>query len=335
MMSATPLPAADILIVTAADEFLGEPGAEIDPLWDALRAELGMGGLPAPYMHLTGQYLSELRTHKVFAEQRDRFPRLHPRLRHRHGAFVTGAYCRRDVNGRSVVAFVSDLRLNTDGPAMPAVRLIAQIVREVRPRLVVHAGLGAGARAEHQAGDVAVASAARFALSDELAGSALDGQTFGGIWKPDPALFDGLSFVMLQEPPLLAPSPHYEAMTSPQPPPHRPRVVVEELPVITRPIVTRALMEIPSPDAGDAAYWGHVGCALDMDAAPTAAACKHDIPCSVVIGTAVPAIKRFPYDYDSRLRHAWAEVMLYAFGQAAALNVARTVRRIVEQAPLD
>jgi hypothetical protein len=212
-------------------------------------------------------------------------------------------------------------------------RLLPQIVRETEPNLVLYLGVGAGAHPEHQGGDVAVTNKARFKLRGELEGSPLNDQTFGGVWEPAPGIFQGLAFAELQEPQLLPPSPHYENIPPPQPPKHTPKVRVEALPVITRPLVSdiNALFEIPSPNPEDSSYWwGEDGCAVDMDAASVGAVCGERLPCAFVIGIVSPAIHRFKYDFESNLRLAWAKHMIREFATQATINAAQVVRRIIE-----
>ena len=332
-MAAIGLPSTEILIIAAADEFLsGDAADPVDPVWLAIRQEFGLSGTAVNYSHGANDFLAELRAHQLFLEDRDRFWRLHPPLRQREGAFIAGRYHAFSLSGRRVIAFASDLRLNTDGPTMPAMRLFTQLVREAQPRLVVYVGLGAGVLPDHQAGDVEVTPSARFELRGELEGSAVNDQTFGGAWQPDSSLFQGLAFEELREPPLLAPSPHYENVPAPQPPAHRPEVRLEKLPVVTRPLVTDTLFDIPSPDPGDRSYWGDVACSVDMNAAAAAAACEKSVPCAIIIGLATPAIRRFENDYEGSLRRAWADVMIDSFAVPAALNAAKATRRVVERA---
>ncbi len=333
-MAADPLTPADILIITAADEFLRDPasGNYIDPVWEALRQALGMSGRSQSYSRGSTEFLAELRAHKLHLDERDRYWRLHPRLRTWRGEFFIGRYHRATINGRSVCAFGAELRLNTDGPTMPVLRLLNQLVREAAPRFVLYVGIGGGVRAEHQAGEVVVTGHARFDLRGELESSPINGQTMGGAWTPDPGAFVGLEFAELQEPALLPPSPHYHADDPPQPPPHTPRVRVDPLPVLTRPEIMEPLFDVPSPDPTDRDYRGDIGSAIDMDAAPIGAACGEHLPCAFVIGLASPAIRRFPYDYQGSLRSAWAQHMIELFAAHAARNAAAAARVIIEDA---
>jgi hypothetical protein len=110
----------------------------------SLRTELGVSGSATSYSGLANDVLPELRTHKLFLEDQDRFWRLHPPLSQRAGAFITAAFQLTTVSGKRVLLFSSELRLNTDGPSLPVLRLIAHLVQQVRPSLVLFAGFGAG-----------------------------------------------------------------------------------------------------------------------------------------------------------------------------------------------
>jgi hypothetical protein len=181
-------------------------------------------------------------------------------------------------------------------------------------------------------GDVALSVGGLLALRGELEGTPLNNRTYGHAWALGGELVQGLAFSPLQEPELLAPSPHYGNEPPPRPPVHQPQARVERLPVMTRPRVTDDLFDIPSPDPGDRGfYWGETACAVDMDAAAVAAACGEHIRCGLVIGLAVPGIRRFEYDYESSLRRAWAAHFLRSFAADAARNVAVTVRTVIER----
>jgi hypothetical protein len=323
-----PLPACDILVVEFFNDFKKlNDGSYVDPLWLALRRALNVTARDRPYSNRADTFLSELRAQKLFAEDRDRFWRLHPRLRGR-GEPLLGEHVSVQVNSRQVTLFGSDLRLNTDGPTMPVARLLSQLLSEAQPRLVVHVGLGGGVIADHQGGDVTVASRGRYLLRGELAGSAVNEQTFGGIWSAPAGLFSGINLASLQEPALMPASPHYERIPNPQPAPHTPVIRVEPtLPVLTSPRITDDFFSVASPDTGPS-YWGDIACAVDMDAATVAATCGSTTPCALVVGHATPAIKRLQAD----LRQGWAEHMFDHFAEAAAENAAKVVERIVSRA---
>lgn len=322
----------DVLVIGASDPFVkGADGEYVDPIWRALAETLQLGA-PTPHLEGATEYLAELRAHAMYLESRDRFWRLHPSLRQRNGAPVIGTSHRQTVGGKPVLAYCSDLRLNTDGPTTPVMRAVATLVQQTRPRLVIFVGLGGGVTEGHRAGDVAVTASARLALRGELEGVSENGQTFGGLWSPTPEHFKNLEFDKLREPALVAPSPHYAPSTAPEPPEYRPRVRLESLPVLTRPMITETTFDIPSPDSKDRSYWGDEACAIDMDAAPVVRACGTKVPCAVVIGLATPAIVRFKFDYESSLRRAWMEHFIATFAPAAARNAAETVRRIIEVA---
>lgn len=332
-MSAATLPASDVLVICATHDFLASTTAQrrfVDPIWEAVRSVLGATGRPQPYLQ-GAQFLAELRAHANFLESKDRFFRLWPRLRDSVGVPASGVFQTAKVGTKTVCLLSCDLRLGTDGPTTPVLRLLPLAVDEARPKLVVHVGLGCGTRTEHQAGDVVVSNLAQFFLRGELQGLAINGGTFGGAWTPNAATLGTQTFAQLQEPALLPPSPHYENAPRPQPAAHVPTMRIEHLPVLTRPLITDLAFDVASPAAGDASYWGDAGCAVDMDAAATAAACGANRACAMVIGLSSPAILRLPVDYESSLRRAWCETMIDLFATAAAANAAQVVRRIIER----
>jgi nucleoside phosphorylase len=303
----------------------------VDPVWRALRATLHLAGKAQAYSNRADEFLRDLRAHKLFVEDQDRYWRLHPRLRARAGTPVLGDYISTQIGQHRVTVFASDLRLNNDGPTMPAARLLTQLLAEAQPRLVLYVGLGGGMTATHQAGDVAVASRARYNLRGDLEGSVVNNQTYGGAWAAPGPIFDDIRFAPLREPALMPASPHYEQIPNPQPAQHQPIVRLENLPIMTAPRLTEDFFDIPTPDVGEPSYWGDVACAVDMDAAPVAAACGVAVPCALVVGHATPPIKRLRYDFDGSLRRGWAEHMFNSFAVEAANNAAIVVARIIDR----
>lgn len=300
----------------------------VDPIWHALDEALSIGGGES-YRRGFTTVLHELQLRQLFLEERDAFFRLRPQMSGRWGTFHRAL-------ANTILVFRSDLRLNTDGPTMPVLRMLAQIIAERRPRLVVSVGLGGGVRPEHQIGDVVVTTQAQFELSGELAGYEENGRTFGGGSVVE-EWFAGLAFSELREPALLGSSPNFATPPGgwPQPQPHRPQVRVNaERPVLTRPALNaNTFRSAPSRAAPRNPYLGDRAAAVDMDAAAAAKACQDaGVPFLAVIGLTVPALEIFEYDWDQSLRDGWAEVFSRDFADAAAANVAATVRRICERA---
>jgi nucleoside phosphorylase len=88
-----------------------------------------------------------------------------------------------------VLCFKSELHLNQDGIAtgdgtatLPVKDLFAQLIDEVKPRVVLTVGTSGGVRLEHDLGDVVVTRAAKFRLTDEFAKEAFNGRTYKSDW---------------------------------------------------------------------------------------------------------------------------------------------------------
>lgn len=73
-----------------------------------------------------------------------------------------GAYWRTTIAGKSVVVFKSDSHLSQDGPKAPNIAVWAQLIAEVRPKLVITTGTAGGIGPDAQVGDVVVSPVVRF-----------------------------------------------------------------------------------------------------------------------------------------------------------------------------
>jgi nucleoside phosphorylase len=72
------------------------------------------------------------------------------------------------IGGRDVVCFKSELHPATDGPELPILRLWAQMIADVQPRLVITTGTAGGVGQGTQLGDVAVASTVRWDCQEQF-----------------------------------------------------------------------------------------------------------------------------------------------------------------------
>jgi nucleoside phosphorylase len=88
-----------------------------------------------------------------------------------------------------VLCFKSELHLNQDGmptgdgtASLPVKDLFAQIIDEVRPRVVLTVGTSGGVKLEHDLGDVVVTRAAKFRLVSEFAKEPFNGRTYKSEW---------------------------------------------------------------------------------------------------------------------------------------------------------
>ena len=338
MPAIKPLDPADILIVTWQHSLKNPQDRDEkshDYVWESLCKEFGKkpsgpksSGGPESYARNSDQFLSELWNYKARQEARDRFFLLHPETDGRLGGFHTALIdLPGTANDKKVCLFHSALRINTDGPTMPVVRLLKQILQEAQPKLVLSVGLGGGVTAEHQVGDVIVANHAEYQLRGDLDGSLRNGVSKQSTWQPKPGLFSGLSFDKQQEPALVPPSPNYDRTGAvPQPPQHQPVVRIADKPVRTCPLLTDNghVVGIPKGN-GKGLDFSAKYAATDMDAASLAEACSdaNVADFGFIIGLNVPAVNALSPD---DLRDGWIEVFTDRFAAAAAANAARVAR---------
>ena len=73
-----------------------------------------------------------------------------------------GAYWTTTISSKSVVIFKSDSHMSQDGPKLPNIDLWRQIIREVRPKLVITTGTAGGIGKQFEVGDVIVSPIVRF-----------------------------------------------------------------------------------------------------------------------------------------------------------------------------
>jgi nucleoside phosphorylase len=211
--------------------------------------------------------------------------------------------------------------------------MLARLIADEKPSLVISIGLGGGVRPGDQAGDVVATTRARFGLHGELESFDGNDQEYGAGPAITEDWFDGIELPEDREPALLPMSAHVACPGSgwPQPPPHRPSIRVDSRPVLTQPS-TRADLFVPAPTAETRTdrFLGDTVAAVDMDAAIAAKACADaGVPFAAVIGISVPAIAPIPDDWEATLRDAWTEVLHQQFATAAARNAVTVTQRIV------
>jgi hypothetical protein len=337
MPGSAPLKRADILIVSWQHFLPGESGVSRDHVWEALCSQFGKVPSgprerhgPSPYNRNGDQFLPELRNHKSWQESQDRRYVLHPTTDGQLGEFHEVAIAAQSPGiGRTICLFHSALRINTDGPTLPVVRLLKQVLEEVRPRLAIAVGLGGGVTADHQVGDVIAARNAEYQLRGELAGSNRNGWSNQSGWTVPSDVLAGIQFAALREPALVAPSPNYDHSTpAPQPPQHQPTIRLATHAIRTCPLLTDHGHVVGSPGGSrkDLNFrTSHA--ATDMDAASFAEACAaaETAHFMLLLGLNVPAITELsPAD----LRYAWIDVFTSRYAAAAATNVALVAHAI-------
>lgn len=314
------IPACETLVLCWRHE---EPSRGVDLVWDALLARFGLNPTQAiRYTRGSDKFLARLQAHKLVQEDRDRYWRLHPLLENYQGEYRFGQY----LMASSTCVFRSELRLNTDGPSMPVLELMYQLVSEVRPKKVIAVSLGASTDSAHEGEDVILSGKARFALRGEISGTDLNNRGFGSAWAP-PAELLALTFPQQNAPPeLKPPSLHYvPANPLPRPQPYTPRCIAAAHPIHTSPMLTEHQFQVPLPGAivGEAS-------AVDMDCVSVAQACDLlGVPCRLVIGIAVPPIARLSEDSESSIRRAWIDEFRNCFAPGASRNAADVAYRLV------
>ncbi len=86
----------------------------------------------------------------------------------RHGApsvqdsHRLGSYFPTVIAGKRVLCFKSELHMSQDGPKLPIAKLWAQLIAEVKPKLVITTGTAGGIGPAIELGDVVVAPSVRF-----------------------------------------------------------------------------------------------------------------------------------------------------------------------------
>jgi purine-nucleoside phosphorylase len=73
-----------------------------------------------------------------------------------------GSYFPTVIAGKRVLCFKSELHMSQDGPKLPIAKLWAQLIAEVKPKLVITTGTAGGIGPAVELGDVVVAPSVRF-----------------------------------------------------------------------------------------------------------------------------------------------------------------------------
>lgn len=207
----TPLPEADVLVVTWTV-------AEVEALADVLTPGIGRNSWY--------RYTRRFRSHYQ--------PLIRPGAP-AQAAKRLGSYHLSDIAGKRVLLFKSELHMNQDGirtgsgtATLPVKDLFRQMIREVKPSLVITVGT-AGATfppertvvidgkqcPAHELGDVMVTRGAKFRLSREFANEAFAQRQYRSTFQIPTARLDAATQLMaahaskLTEPRLAAPSTRY------------------------------------------------------------------------------------------------------------------------------
>ncbi len=136
----SPLPEADYLVVTWTTE-------EAKCLADLLTPGHPCKTAWYPYTHnFTKEYVPIIRRGAPAVQDSHRL----------------ASYFPTTIAGKRVLCVKSELHFSQDGPKMPIAKLWAQMIAEVRPKLVISTGTAGGIGAGIELGDVAVSPSVRF-----------------------------------------------------------------------------------------------------------------------------------------------------------------------------
>ncbi|WP_163989051.1 hypothetical protein [Pyxidicoccus caerfyrddinensis] len=96
-----------------------------------------------------------------------------------------GSYFLTRIGDKRVLCFKSELHLNQDGvrtgqgtATLPVKDLFHQLIREVKPRMVITVGTAGATFADHELGDVIITRAAKFRLAMEFKNESFNGKTY-------------------------------------------------------------------------------------------------------------------------------------------------------------
>jgi nucleoside phosphorylase len=134
-----------------------------------------------------------------------------------------GSYLPTRVGQTSVLCMKSELHLNQDGiktgdgtATLPVKDLLAQIIEEARPEVVLTIGTAGSVHEDVGLGDVVVTRAAKFRLADEFRNEAFNGKIVKSDWTIPTGSFAKAEGLMagfaphLEEPPFGPPTTKYE-----------------------------------------------------------------------------------------------------------------------------
>jgi nucleoside phosphorylase len=193
-----PLPPADVLVVTWTV-------AEVNALADVLTPGQGRNSW---YRYDRGFQ------EKYAAKIRPGAPALN--------AHRLGSYFPTRIGKTSVLCVKSELHLNQDGistgdgtATLPVKDFFAQMIEEVKPKVVLTIGTSGGVSADQNLGDVVVTRAAKFRCHEEFRNEPFNGQTYKSDWDIPTSHFAAGEELMrryadrLVEPAFLPPTKRY------------------------------------------------------------------------------------------------------------------------------
>ncbi len=104
--------------------------------------------------------------------------------------------------GQNILLFKSDMHISTDGPKMPLLNMVEQIINDFRPKLILTIGTAGGARPVDALGSVNITNRAHFDLTSEFddIDKNFNNETFASGWPPSSTVIDKLGPLMMTTP---------------------------------------------------------------------------------------------------------------------------------------
>lgn len=119
-----------------------------------------------------------------------------------HQAWGACRIVRLPQNGKNVLLFKSDMHISTDGPKLPLLNMVEQIIQSFTPKQILTIGTAGGARTTDALGTANITNAAHFDLTKEFDGVDQDfnHKTFTSPWKPSVGLLQKLNPLLMTTP---------------------------------------------------------------------------------------------------------------------------------------
>lgn len=247
-----PLPEADVLVVTWTV-------AEVNALADVMTPGQGRNAWYRYARDFDQKYRDKIRPGAPAAK-----------------AGRLGSYFPTQVGKTSVICMKSELHLNQDGistgegtATLPVKDFFAQMIEEVKPKIVLSIGTSGGVDEDQNLGDACVTRAAKFRCHQEFRNEPFNGQTYKSEWDIPTTQFSAGEELMkryadkLVEPGFLPPTKHYGYNGPPleNKPPNIPviRHDGDQMPAFL-PVLTTDYFEFGT----SANHLGKEGCAVEM-----------------------------------------------------------------------
>ena len=104
--------------------------------------------------------------------------------------------------GKNILLFKSDMHISTDGPKLPLLNMVEQIISDFSPKQILTIGTAGGARTIDALGTVNITNAAHFDLTKEFDDIDKDfnNKTFSSSWSPSDEIILKLNVLLMTTP---------------------------------------------------------------------------------------------------------------------------------------